>query len=100
MLLAREREGQHHVEDQSCSEPERRCRDDSAQALERRRCAGGICCPGAGHLAAEDTKSVLHLTMDNDWEVEACFNCGGGMESMLPVILGMLGLFVWVRRRW
>ena len=43
---------------------------------------------------------MLHLTMDNDWEVEACFNCGGGMESMLPVILGMLGLFVWVRRRW
>ena len=39
------------------------------------------------------------LAMDRDWEVEAIFNCSGGVGPMLPMALGALALWV-SRRRW
>ena len=41
----------------------------------------------------------LTIVMDADREVTAIFKCGSGAGLMLPMVLGVLGLFVWVRRR-
>jgi len=46
-----------------------------------------------------DSNTVLRLTMDHDYAVEAVFKCGSGAGSLLPLIaIGLLG-FVLIRRR-
>ncbi len=56
--------------------------------------------PGDGNYGITDTNNPIALVMDSDWEVEAKFKCGAGSAlPFLPVILGVLGLAVWVRRR-
>ncbi len=49
--------------------------------------------PGQEHY------SPITITMDSDKEITASFKCGLGTGPMLPMTLGVLGLFVWVRRR-
>jgi hypothetical protein len=47
--------------------------------------------PGDVFYSVQDTNSVLHLTMNANWEVEAKFNCGTGVASVLPLLaIGML----------
>ncbi len=51
------------------------------------------------NFAVTDDNSVLHLTMDRDYQVEARFKCGSGLGSMLPLsVLGLAGAFC-LRRR-
>jgi hypothetical protein len=45
-----------------------------------------------------DANEVLHLTMNNDYLVEAVFKCSSGSVAILPMMLGVLGLFMLVRR--
>jgi hypothetical protein len=55
--------------------------------------------PGDANHAVEDSNSVLYLTMDADYEVEAIFKCGSaGMMPVAGVVLAALGLAVMVRR--
>ncbi len=56
--------------------------------------------PGDRGHAVEDTNSVLYLTMDADWEVEASFSCGSS-EFLPPMGMVLLALVagVIVRRR-
>ena len=56
--------------------------------------------PGDRDHAVEDTNSVLYLTMDADWEVEAAFGCGS--SELLPplgMVLLALAAGVVVRRK-
>jgi len=56
--------------------------------------------PGDREHAVEDTNSVLYLTMDADWEIEASFGCGS--SEMLPplgMVLLALGAGVVIRRK-
>ncbi len=41
----------------------------------------------------------LTITMDANKTITTGFKCGMGVGPMLPMILGLLGLFVWARRR-
>jgi len=40
----------------------------------------------------------LTITMDSDKMISTSFKCGFGVGPLLPVMLSVLGLFVWVRR--
>lgn len=42
----------------------------------------------------------LSLTMDSSKEITTAFKCGMGSAGAFPLILAVLGLFVWVRRAW
>jgi len=55
--------------------------------------------PGDANWAEDDANNPIALTMDSDWEVEARFKCGSSMGPLFPLMLGVMGLFVWVRRR-
>jgi len=52
--------------------------------------------PGDANHVVTDTNSVLYLTMDADWEVEAAFKCGGGSELVMPLGMVLLALFAGV----
>jgi hypothetical protein len=55
--------------------------------------------PGDANHAVTDANNPLALTMDSDQEIEAIFNCGSGVGSVLPMMLTVLGLFVVARHR-
>jgi hypothetical protein len=55
--------------------------------------------PGDANYMSTDHNNPVSLVMDTDREVVAVFKCGGPVESMLPLMLGVLGLFLVVRRR-
>ena len=54
--------------------------------------------PGDANYIELDANTVLHLTMDADWEVEAAFKCGGGVGLMFPLSVAA-GLALMRRRR-
>jgi len=54
---------------------------------------------GDVNYAVFDTNNPITVVMDSDKCVTAVFKCGTSIEPLLPIILGALGLFVWVRRR-
>ncbi len=55
--------------------------------------------PGDANHAAVDTNSVITIAMDTDRQVTAVFKCGSSLGPLLPIMLGVLGLIVWARRR-
>ena len=55
--------------------------------------------PGDANYVVTDANNPITLLMNGDYEVEVKFKCGSGLEPMLPVMLGVLGACVWVRRR-
>ena len=57
--------------------------------------------PGDANYTSTDTNTVLYLTMDADWEVEAAFKCGGGSDLVMPLGMVLLALFagVVIRRK-
>jgi hypothetical protein len=56
--------------------------------------------PGDPNGEYEDTNNPLGLVMDRGWAVEAKFNCGGGIEPLLPLmVIGLLGGAFHRRRR-
>ncbi len=54
--------------------------------------------PGDANHAVFDTNTVLYLTMDADWEVQAKFKCGSSVPPFVAMTLLALGLAVVVRR--
>lgn len=54
--------------------------------------------PGDTNYVVQDSNTVLYLTMDTDHEVQAVFKCASGIETLLPMVLGVLGLFALARR--
>jgi len=54
--------------------------------------------PGDANYAVTDTNTVLYLTMDADWEVEAKFKCGASVPPFVAMTLLALGLAVVIRR--
>ncbi len=54
--------------------------------------------PGDANYRTTDTNSVLYLTMDADYEVQAQFNCGSGLPPFVAMTLLALGLGVVIRR--
>jgi len=54
--------------------------------------------PGDANYAVQDTNTVLHLTMDADYEVTAKFKCGGGVAPFSGIAL-LLVLGAMCRRR-
>ena len=55
--------------------------------------------PGDANYVVEDTNTVIQLTMSDDWEVRAVFECGSGMPPVLPMTLCVLALYALARRR-
>jgi len=58
--------------------------------------------PGNPHDAIIDCNNPITLVMGADREVTAVFKrreCGDGVPPFLPMMLGVLGLFVWKRRK-
>jgi len=55
--------------------------------------------PGDANHAAIDANNPITLLMDTDREVTAVFKCGSSIGPLMLVILGVLGLSVWARRR-
>jgi len=53
--------------------------------------------PGDPNYIALDTNTVLYLTMNADWEIEAGFKCGGGVPPFIAATLLALALGVFVR---
>ncbi len=52
------------------------------------------------NLAVIDSNSVLQLTMDHDYAVEAAFKCGSGAAPLLPpMAVGLAGMLAVRRRR-
>ncbi len=51
------------------------------------------------NYAVIDSNNPISLCMDSDKHVVAVWRCGSGIGWLPPIILGVLGLFVWVRRR-
>ncbi len=47
--------------------------------------------PGDANYVAQDTNTVLYLTMDADWVIEAAFKCGGS-SALPPIAMVLLGL--------
>jgi len=47
--------------------------------------------PGDANYTSEDTNTVLYLTMDADWEIEATFKCGSS-SALPPIAMVLLGL--------
>jgi hypothetical protein len=54
--------------------------------------------PGDLNHATTDSNSVLRLTMNADWVVEADFKCGSGLEPFVAMVLIALAAGVVVRR--
>ncbi len=54
--------------------------------------------PGDANYVAEDTNTVLYLTMDADWQIEAAFKCGGGVPPFIAMTLVALAMGVAIRR--
>ncbi len=54
--------------------------------------------PGDANHVVIDTNSVLYLTMDADWEIEAAFKCGGSVPPFVAMTLLALATGVVVRR--
>jgi len=54
--------------------------------------------PGDANYTVQDTNTVLYLTMDADWEIEAKFKCGGGVPPFIAMTLLALALGVVLRR--
>jgi len=52
------------------------------------------------NFMSTDSNSVLYLTMDQDYAVEATFKCGSGLPPFVAVVLLTLGLAVVIRRLW
>ncbi len=55
--------------------------------------------PGDANYAVIDSNHLITIVINADREVTASFRCGMGTEPILPVMLGVLGLFVLIRRR-
>ncbi len=57
--------------------------------------------PGDANYTRTDTNSVLYLTLDADWQIEAAFKCGGGSELVMPLGMVLLAMFagVVIRRK-
>ncbi len=47
--------------------------------------------PGDANYVSQDTNTVLYLTLDADWVVEAAFKCGGS-SALPPIAMVLLGL--------
>ncbi len=54
--------------------------------------------PGDANYVAYDTNTVLYLTMDADWEVNAKFKCGSSVPPFVAMTLLALGLGLAIRR--
>jgi len=55
--------------------------------------------PSDANHAVTDSNNPITIVMDSDRKVTAVFKCGSSMAPLLPMVLGVLGLFVLVRRR-
>jgi len=55
--------------------------------------------PGDANYVTIDSNNPANIVMMADREVTAVFRCGSSTAPLLPIMLGVLGLFVWVRRR-
>jgi len=55
--------------------------------------------PGDANHAVIDANLSTTIVMMANRRVTAVFKCGSSIEPLLPIMLGVLGLFVWVRRR-
>ncbi len=55
--------------------------------------------PGDPNYVLHDSNNPLTFIMDQDREVLAKFKCGSGMPLLAVVMLGVLGVFVWLRQR-
>ncbi len=57
--------------------------------------------PDDSNYVVTDTNSVLYLTMNADWDIEAAFKCGGGSELVMPLGMVLFALFagVVIRRK-
>jgi hypothetical protein len=55
--------------------------------------------PGDSNYMATDTNWSTTIVMDDDREVKAVFKCASDVGPMLPMMLAVLGLFVWIRQR-
>jgi len=53
---------------------------------------------GDANYAVFDSNDATTIIMDSDKCVTAVFKCGSGIQPLLPVMLGVLGLFVLLRR--
>ncbi len=54
--------------------------------------------PGDSNYAVLDSNLSTTIVMMADREITAVFKCGSSVAPLLPVVLGLLGLFVWIRR--
>lgn len=54
--------------------------------------------PGDDNYATIDSNTVIYLTMDGDYVVEASFKCGSGLPPFVAMSLLALGLGVAIRR--
>ena len=55
--------------------------------------------PGDPNHITDDANNPVMIVMNADRQVQAIFNCGLVTAGMFPMMLGVLGLFVVVRRR-
>jgi hypothetical protein len=55
--------------------------------------------PDDGNYTVIDTNMSTTIVMNSDREVTAVFTCSDNVSPLLPVMLGVLGLFAWARRR-
>lgn len=55
--------------------------------------------PGDSNHVFADSNNPTTILMDADREVTAIFTCCLDVNPLPPVMLGMLGLTVWIRRR-
>lgn len=55
--------------------------------------------PGDPNHWVTDSNNPTTLLMTSDQEVQAFFKCGSPTAPLLPMVLGILGLFAWLRRR-
>jgi hypothetical protein len=54
--------------------------------------------PNDPNHAIADSNAILHLTMDQDYQVQAVFKCASGVEPLLVVGLAALALVAIIRR--
>lgn len=55
--------------------------------------------PGDANYAAIDSNNPITIEMMDDREVTAVFKCGGSMGQLLPIMLGVLGMLLVVKKR-
>jgi len=53
---------------------------------------------GDANYTVTDANNPLTLVMMGDRDVVAVFRCAGATGPLLPIMLGVLGSFVWMRR--